>query len=371
MKPFKRWLGLLVIPGVLMLAACGQPATIIGDVDVGYDPTTQEVFVAWQTDRSTTSQVIYGLNGALSEATLEQRGTQHRHVLTQVEPDQTYEFQILMMGQRNEFVVAYGGAIDTPSVESPQWIRVEAGFERAVVSWGKGFGAKMYIIERAEEGSSDFLPISTTDGLEYIDEVATGKTYTYRVRSSDASGALAEPSPAVRITAPANLIQNGSFELVENGMPVGWRTHVWGGQADFVFVEGGGRNGSNGIMIQSESGVDGNWETDVQLAPNTYYRLSAWVKTSNVSANTGLGTVISIHELQDQAGQNGGRTQAIFGNKDWHYVETVFNSSDAALDTPNNFYKVLALMGGWGLSTGTAWYDDFALVPLVVADSRE
>lgn len=209
----------------------------------------------------------YGVDGNLNQATPEQRGTQHRHILIHVDPDKTYEFQILLKGQGNEFVIAFGGTVDTPSTASPQWIRVEAGHERAVVSWAKSFGAASYIVERADvESDAGFQTIATTSGMEYIDhEVVSGKTYTYRVRSVDPAGNSTEPSPAVRVTAPVNFIVNGSFEEVENGLLIGWRTHVW----------------------------------------------------------------------------------------------------------PNNYYRVLALMGGSGLSTGTAWYDGFALIPYVVADSRD
>ncbi len=91
---------------------------------------------------------------------------------------------------------------------------------------------------------------------------------------------------------------------------------------------------------------------EVQGEPDTDYRLSAWIKTRDVrNVRNGRGAQLNVHATAGQP-----RTDAVVGTSDWRRVEITFNSGN--LDR----ISVNCLFGGWGLSTGTAWFDDVELV---------
>ena len=103
------------------------------------------------------------------------------------------------------------------------------------------------------------------------------------------------------------------------------------------------------MSIQSTGGADAVWTTTVDVQPNRRYRLSGWIRTKDVTAGTGRGALLNIHELPGVA------TEAVVGTNGWRWVETVFDTGSRDRITVN------ALLGGWGMSTGTAWYDDLQL----------
>jgi len=58
---------------------------------------------------------------------------------------------------------------------------------------------------------------------------------------------------------------------------------------------------------------------------------------------------LNLHDLQPQA------TKAVSGTKDWTQVELVFETE------MNESVQINCLFGGWGQSTGKAWFDDISL----------
>ena len=60
--------------------------------------------------------------------------------------------------------------------------------------------------------------------------------------------------------------------------------------------------------------------------------------------------MLNIHELQHE-----GKTTALQKKNDWKQVEKVFTAPRSGTFTVN------CLLGGWGKSRGTAWYDDLSL----------
>ena len=61
------------------------------------------------------------------------------------------------------------------------------------------------------------------------------------------------------------------------------------------------------------------------------------------------GALLNIQNMQQV------RTDAVSGTRDWTRVSTVFQSGAATK------LEINCLFGGWGTSTGQAWYDDIAL----------
>jgi len=160
-------------------------------------------------------------------------------------------------------------------------------------------------------------------------------------------------SNSVRAAADdPGLLPNASFEAAADGLPVGWRTHVWGGKGEFTFADTG-RTGKRCVKISSETGADIGWFATVAVKPNSTYRLTGWIKTEDVEAaqegRPGRGALLNLHNLQPVA------TRAITGTQDWTKVDIVFETgADDAL-------QVNCLFGGWGLCTGKAWFDDLSL----------
>ncbi len=159
---------------------------------------------------------------------------------------------------------------------------------------------------------------------------------------------LARDESAAQPLMPPGLIPNASFEKQTNGKPDGWEPQIYNGDAKFDCVQTG-HSGKWCIMIESSNGADASWLTTVAVKPNSKYKLSAWIKTENLSADSGRGALLNLHNIQPL------QTPAVTGTKDWNKVEIMFNSGN------NTFVQINCLLGGWGTSTGKAWFDDVHL----------
>jgi hypothetical protein len=159
---------------------------------------------------------------------------------------------------------------------------------------------------------------------------------------------LAREESAAEPRTPEGLLRNGSFETATGDEPAGWRQVTYGGQASFRYVEGG-RTGKRCVTISSERGADAGWLASVRVRPFSRYRLSAWIKTENVSAGSGKGALLNLHNIQPV------QTAALTGTKDWTRVQVDFDTAAQVAVELN------CLFGGWGQSTGRAWYDDVQL----------
>ena len=110
-----------------------------------------------------------------------------------------------------------------------------------------------------------------------------------------------------------------------------------------------GREGGRCAVVSSADGADAAWFVRIEAEPDARYRLSGWIKTDQVRPLTGQGALLNIHGLQ------GAQTGAVAGSADWTYVELEFDTGE--LDE----LQINCLLGGWGLASGTAYYDDIRL----------
>ncbi len=159
---------------------------------------------------------------------------------------------------------------------------------------------------------------------------------------------LARNEAAAEMVTAAGVVPNGSFEKSTGDAPVGWKGQTYSGRARFEYVEGG-RTGKRCVMITSRGGADAGWLGTIVVKPNTRYRVSAWIKTEDLDAGSGKGALLNVHNIQPL------QTPAVSGTKDWTKVEVEFDSGGNAV------VQVNCLFGGWGRSTGTAWYDDMKI----------
>ena len=178
----------------------------------------------------------------------------------------------------------------------------------------------------------------------------TSKTFLRILSFVVLSVAATWPAPAQDSGPAANLLPNPSFEEKAGDGVQGWKSRAWRGKENVRWsVESPGRTGKRCVSIGSEKGADAAWTTTVPVKPNTFYRLSGWIKTQEV--RDAVGALLNIQNMQDA------KTAAVSGTRDWTRVSTVFRSVAATE------LEINCLFGGWGTSTGQAWYDDVALEP--------
>jgi quinoprotein glucose dehydrogenase len=149
-----------------------------------------------------------------------------------------------------------------------------------------------------------------------------------------------------------NVLENGSFGERSDGNLPGWTTRAWGrGKAEWL-SEVAGRNDGQGVSIRSETGADAAWTSVVPVSKHSNYKLSGWIRTQDLRGAKG-----ALFNIQ---GLNPAQTRAISGTQNWTAVSVVFNSGD------RSELEVNCLFGGWGQSSGQAWYDDVVLRPIDV-----
>ncbi len=148
-----------------------------------------------------------------------------------------------------------------------------------------------------------------------------------------------------------NLLPNPSFEEGSGDRPEGWSPQFYSApnRTGFTVASGGGqaRDGRRALRISSDQGADAGWRARVEVEPDTEYRLSGWIRTQGVQG--AMGALLNVH------GMEGALSEAVQGDSGWTEVSFVFGSAGRREVTVN------ALFGGWGRSTGTAWYDSLSL----------
>ena len=173
--------------------------------------------------------------------------------------------------------------------------------------------------------------------------VVAGAILAAGVRARQAAPSSAPPSPGV--------VVNGSFEANDGKTPAGWRVS---NRTPVFSVDTAAHTGKASVKIVSATGADAWWFAIVPVKPFAKYRLSGWIRTENVEAGTGRGALFNLHGL------GGMETKALTGTQDWTRLELVFDSG------ANDAVQVNCLLGGWGRSKGTAWYDDVQMEELSV-----
>jgi alpha-N-arabinofuranosidase len=149
-----------------------------------------------------------------------------------------------------------------------------------------------------------------------------------------------------------NLIRNDSFERARDGQPRNWSTNTWSGSAEFT-IDQNGRTGERCAKISSTEGADAGWMQRIRIEPYGRYRLSGWVKTENIAVTTGRGVQLNTSDGL-------ARTDPLIGTHDWTKLECEFDAADT------DSIDINCLFGGWGLATGTAWFDDISVELLEV-----
>ena len=153
-----------------------------------------------------------------------------------------------------------------------------------------------------------------------------------------------------------NLLPNPGFETAgADGLPEGWKRRDYGGRpansgAEWSIVSGPTQfhGGKNGVRCITRGDADTSLYADVELKPNTLYRLSGWVK-----GRGGLRGKISFNDHLGRA-----ETERVTRDGDWTYVEVDYNSGKMTKSSINILH----------VARGDGYFDDVKLCELVSAD---
>lgn len=111
-------------------------------------------------------------------------------------------------------------------------------------------------------------------------------------------------------------------------------------------------NEENSYKVVSSEQNDAAFYKEIEVEPNTVYKISCKVKTENVvpsKVNTDGGANISIIEQPEIS-------KSIVGTTDWQTIDLLFNSKNRTK------LKIGFRLGGnTGTASGTAWFSDFKL----------
>ena len=163
---------------------------------------------------------------------------------------------------------------------------------------------------------------------------------------------LASQTDSIAEPAGKNLVENSSFENVDNDAPSGWVQTTWSGDPVFEIETAFAHSGKTCVKIHSDEGADASWSMRLEVKPRTKYFVSAWVKTEDIEGEA-YGAQFNFHEIGLQ-----GKSDSLKGTNDWTLIKRTIDSG------PHETLLFNMLFGGWGRSTGTAWFDDVEVIEI-------
>ena len=174
---------------------------------------------------------------------------------------------------------------------------------------------------------------------------------------NEASRLLAKKHKTATFVEGPNLLPNPGFEEVaaDKKLPAGWKrrdygskpgnkTVVWAIVTDPALVH----SGKNAVRVVARGDDDTSLFADVELKPNTEYRLSAWIRTHAMRGKASLNDHIGRAETE----------KIIARESEWGEVDVVFNSGNRT-KASINLLQVAA--------SGDAIFDDVKLCELTMA----
>jgi uncharacterized protein len=174
------------------------------------------------------------------------------------------------------------------------------------------------------------------------------------------TAALTAAKPLAGAEAPKptekfeDFVKNGDIEAMTKSLPpqpLHWKPRTYAGTAEHSTVQSG-RNGSHCLKIESRDGSDTSWFQDIPVEPGHEYELACWIRTENLKGAT--GALLEIHNLNGSQP----KSKAVTGTSDWTRVSFRISTGDQTNISLNCLY------GGWGRSTGRAWWDDISVLKL-------
>lgn len=151
-----------------------------------------------------------------------------------------------------------------------------------------------------------------------------------------------------------NLLKNPGFEALDDrGLPVDWKRDAYDDREGITLfsISNQAYSGAHAAVVENLGMNDARFSQTVKVKPNAMYRLSGWIKATEVM-DAGRGANLSV------AGVYAFSESLYETNGEWVYIET-YGLTDDKQDT----LTVFARVGGYsGESQGTAFFDDLSLV---------
>jgi putative membrane-bound dehydrogenase-like protein len=154
-----------------------------------------------------------------------------------------------------------------------------------------------------------------------------------------------------------NVLANSGFEEATGTTPAAWKevsygtapgnaNHSWQIASDVKHA------GQQALTLEGKGGyTEKAMVLQAELKPNTYYRLTGWIRTEELR-----GRVF----LADRA--RGAETSPVSGTTDWQEVELLFNSGEIPRAEIHLVYTA---------EKGKAWFDDVRLIEMVPVGAGE
>ena len=174
---------------------------------------------------------------------------------------------------------------------------------------------------------------------------------------NEATRILLKKHQAEAFAEGPNLLPNPDLELAgPNGLPQGWTRRDYGNSpattgAVWTMVSGPGEvhGGKFAVRCVTTGQADTSLYADVQLKPNTMYRLSAWVK--------GRGGLRGKLSMNDHIGR--AETELVTRDGEWTFVSVEYSSGNQIRSSINILH----------VARGEGYFDDVKLCELVPIES--
>ncbi len=173
---------------------------------------------------------------------------------------------------------------------------------------------------------------------------------------NEASRLLAKKHKTASYVEGPNLLPNPGFEelTADKKLPAGWKRRDYGTKPGNKTVEWGivtdpnlVHSGKVSVRVIDRGDVDTSLHADVELKPNTEYRLSAWIKTHALRGKASLNDHIGRAETE----------KIVARESEWGEVDVVFNSGSRTKASINLLQVAAA---------GDASFDDVKLCELTL-----
>jgi putative membrane-bound dehydrogenase-like protein len=153
-----------------------------------------------------------------------------------------------------------------------------------------------------------------------------------------------------------------TFERSPIGAATDWKVATQGDGIEVAVTETGRASYRSLMLKTGAGGVDASVSRVFKVKRNTRYEVGGWIKTENVETRSNaLGAFIQVPEINQPR-----RTLTIAskGTTNWASGRISFDSGEREEIT------VACVLGGGGLASGTAWFDDLVLNDMGPADDR-
>lgn len=222
------------------------------------------------------------------------------------------------------------------------------------LTWGAG-GAQ----------AATSVTVASGDGVR-LTLGPTGRVSEVSLGGRDVDGGLRPALLATRrVGGTPNLVPNPGLDkdVDDDGAPDGWR--IMTGASTPQWVDGEAHSGRRSVRITvPERGSSSTLQTTVAVRPDTYYRLSGWIRSRDVqptaaTAEPGTGPSPVRLKVQQYAGTRLVTSAQAFGytdTADWHQKFVGFKTRADVTSV-----RILAQVVD---GSGTAWFDDVTLRPL-------